>query len=226
MNNMVAPYLSAPSWVRWYHTVRLLRFPALAAAMMYRTSIAHASAAAGVSEGIFLAGMFVLPALIIASFEGSHELAARCSKPQRADAQPRAKASLSLLGILQIALAAIWVAAVILLLIFGASSTNLSAGDAILLLMSLFVMLWFLSKLIFVANVLSLRRSALTIHKGFDLLIGFLLLSLQMLFAVIPYGAMSHNSLLFAPRYARTLEVVLGARPKSIPPSGDHTETS
>lgn len=215
-------YAGCPWWTKIYHTIRLLRFPALATGILFRAAIVHSSLSSGVSEGIFLGAMFLVPFVFLCLLQvidwtdrkycGQPELPAERSAMGSAPntmVLPRRP----LRRILQIILIALMVAAAIILVIFGAVDSNLTGGATIEILMCFLIMCWFYAKVLVVLQITALHSGAYSVLKGFDVSIGAFLLGIQLLASFIPFGASSHNALLFAPKYARILEVVLGAKP-------------
>lgn len=135
-----------PLWGRIYMSLRLCRWVVLAAALLYSAAIVNVSDD-GVSQGIFLGAMFLVPALFIAVLQLLHVATTRCCpRPLRMQwgeggrvptwvptRQPllRALQGLVLAGV---------VTAAVLLIVFGSTKSTLDAGDVIELVMVFLIM--------------------------------------------------------------------------------------
>jgi hypothetical protein len=213
-----AEYDTVPLWVRIYHSVRLFRWAILAAAILYTADIVNVSSS-GVSQGVFLGCMFVVPFAVLVLFQLIHVLdrkwGPKSLKMQWSEGGTTptwAPTRRPLRRFMQLVAVSVLVAAAILLIIFGAAKSVLTAGDVIELLMVFFIMLWMYARLTVVNTGRWLMGGARSVSKCYDIFMGAFILSVQMLFSLIPFGSSIHSFLLFSPGYAQLLEKLVGGR--------------
>lgn len=135
-----------PFWSRAFLSLRLCRWVVLASALLYSAGIVRVSNN-GVSQGVFLGAMFLVPAAFISGLQLLHVGAAAASSyfsklaEQRDDiSQTAAVCSRSCCTAVRVMLAAAFVAAIVLLIVFGSVKSTLDGGDVIEILMACIIM--------------------------------------------------------------------------------------